>query len=74
MRRPSRIALYSTGQAQTILQIDADSAIVAEKATMANSAIAEKGHFWMETNKLQVIDFREVCRSIYGVLKGNQNA
>ena len=30
--------------------IDADSAVVAKKATMAKSAIAKKGHFWMETN------------------------
>ncbi len=30
--------------------IDADSAVVAKKATMAKSAIAEKGHLWMETN------------------------
>ena len=37
--------------AQAILQTDADSAVVATKATMAKSAIAEKGHFWMETNE-----------------------
>ena len=36
--------------AQAITQIDADSAVVAKKATMAKSAIAEKGRFWMETS------------------------
>jgi hypothetical protein len=35
--------------AQAIPQIDPDSPVVAKKATMAKSAIAEKGHFWMET-------------------------
>ncbi len=30
--------------------IDADSAVVAMRATMAKSAIAEKGHLWMETS------------------------
>ena len=35
---------------QAIPQIDADSAIVAMKATTAKSAIAEKGRFWMETS------------------------
>ncbi len=35
--------------AQATPQFDADSAVVAE-ATMAKSAIAEKGHLWMETN------------------------
>ena len=42
--------------AQAILQIDADSAVVATKATMAKSAIAEKGHFWMETCYFNTID------------------
>ena len=36
--------------AQAIQQIDTDSAVVAKKATMAKSAIAKNGHFWMETN------------------------
>ncbi len=36
--------------AQAIPQIDTDSAVVAKKATMAKSAIAEKGHVWMEIN------------------------
>jgi hypothetical protein len=35
--------------AQANPQFDADSAVVAKKATMAKSAIAEKGHLWMET-------------------------
>ena len=35
--------------AQAIPQIDPDSPVVAKKATMAKPAIAEKGHFWMET-------------------------
>jgi len=39
--------------AQAIPQIDADSAVVAKKATMAKSAIAKKGHFWMETSLLR---------------------
>ncbi len=50
--------------AQAIPQFDADSAVqpsqpvlwrsrlVAKKATMAKSAIAEKGHLWMETNQI----------------------
>ena len=36
--------------AQAIPQIDADSAVVAKKAAMAKSAIAEKGHLRMETS------------------------
>jgi hypothetical protein len=35
--------------AQATPQFDADSAVVAKKATMAKSAIAGKGHLWMET-------------------------
>ncbi len=36
--------------AQATPQFDADSAVVAKKATMAKSAIAEKCHLWMETS------------------------
>ena len=36
--------------AQAIPQIDADSAVVVRKATVAKSAIAEKGLLWMGTN------------------------
>jgi len=47
---------FSQGQGQFRRTAELDSRqaarkgeVVAKKATMAKSAIAEKGHFWMET-------------------------
>ena len=41
----------------SIFTISTDSAVVAKKATMAKSAIAEKGHLYMETRLLCLLDY-----------------